>query len=134
MPKRKNPETSIEAYRSLNPDKLNEMYKSIITALSEIGEGTMEDIAKQIGCKSDKIWKRLSELSKNGIIHRPGNKRVLKSGKMGYTWMLGSGEEIKTNKPERSLKGKTVSDFSKKIKSIQKDVQKTNLPKAIQLF
>jgi len=42
---KKMPETSIDAYRSLDPRELNETYRQILHALDEIGEGTFEDIA-----------------------------------------------------------------------------------------
>jgi predicted transcriptional regulator len=85
--KRKNPETSIEAYRSLDMGRINERYRKILAALGSIKEGTSEDIAEFMGVEPEVVWKRLSELMRMGLIYRPGNKRKMESGKMGFTWM-----------------------------------------------
>jgi predicted transcriptional regulator len=118
MPKRKNPETSTDAYRSLDPKKLNKTYNDILLALAAITEGTFEDIAAQMNVKESVVWKRLSELRDNHLIYRPGNRRPLKSGALGYTWMLVTKGKAPQKISERSLPGKTVSDFSKKIKQL----------------
>lgn len=114
MPERNNPETSNEAWRSITNEQLNDTYKKIIFALNNIGEGTFEDIASFLKVDKTKIWKRMSELQRMEIVYRPGNKKVLKSGRNGYTWML-CGKGIKKVATERTPKGNTVSDFSKNI-------------------
>jgi DNA-binding Lrp family transcriptional regulator len=86
--KKKLPATSIEAYQSLNLQDMRQVYAKILSALAVIGEGTFEDIAKQAKMDKDKIWKRLSELARDKKIHRPGNRKVLSSGRQGYTWVL----------------------------------------------
>lgn len=53
------------------------MYKKIITALEVIGEGSSYDIAKHLGVKPDKVWKRASELKKDEVI--------IDTGKMGLS-------------------------------------------------
>ena len=89
---RKNPTTSIDAYKSLRIEDLNDTYREILVALGEIGKGTFEDIAAHMKCNKDKVWKRLSELQRMELIYRPGTKKMLKSGKMGYEWMRTNGE------------------------------------------
>lgn len=96
--KRQLAETSIEAFKSLDPRELNETYRQILYALDEIGEGTFEDIASFLKCAPGKIWKRMSELGKMELTYRPGNKRKLKSGKMGFTWMKSSPSRTKEEK------------------------------------
>lgn len=113
--KRKNPETSNEAYRSLKAADISRTKQNILIALAVIKEGTFEDIAIQCGVKPDTIWKRLSEMANDGKIYRPGNKRPLKSGRLGYTWMLVSKGIAPTKITERSLPGQSVSDYSKKL-------------------
>jgi len=98
MKNKKMPETSLEAYRSLEVDDLNKTYQGIITALQKIGEGTFEDIAATMRVNSGKVWRRMGELMKKEIVYRPGNKRVLKSGRKGFTWMLTSDYLQKTEK------------------------------------
>lgn len=115
MPKRKNPDTSKEAYNSLDPSQLAEIYQKILYALSQIGEGTFEDIAQALRIEKSRVWKRLSELSKADLIYRPGNKKPLKSGRLGYTWRLTDKSLPKTSVAERALKGKAVVDYSRKL-------------------
>lgn len=118
MTKRKNPPTSAEAFKSITEDQLRAIYKKIIDALRLIGEGSQEDIAAKAKVDREKIWKRLSELHNMGFIYRPGNTRVLRSGRKGYTWMLTEAGIQKTTF-EKSMPGKSVSDFSKAISRVQ---------------
>lgn len=118
MAKKKQPETSEAAYRSLDPDKLNERYTKILAALGRIKEGTFEQIAKEAKLEDKVVWKRLSELEKNGLIYRPGNKRKLRSGRDGFTWMLTGAVTEEMQNRERSLDGKSVGDYSKEITTI----------------
>lgn len=124
MSERKNPETSIAAYKSLDVTQLTQMYKDIISALTVIGEGTFEDVAAHLKVDKARVWKRMSELERMELVYRPGNKRVLKSGRSGFTWMLRIAATPKVEKAtERSPKGESVGDFSKKIVQISKSVQ-----------
>jgi len=77
---RNNPQTSIDAYRSLDPAKLSDTYKKIILALTELGNGTFEDIAKKMKVDKSVVWKRLSELERANILYRPGTKKHLNQG------------------------------------------------------
>lgn len=120
--KRKNPETSNEAYRSLKAADITRTKQNIMLALGVIREGTFEDIARQVGVEPDVIWKRLSEMANDGKIYRPGNKRPLKSGRNGYTWMLITPGIAPAKVVEMSMPGKTVSDYSKKISLIQQEL------------
>lgn len=116
--KRKNPETSTEAYKSLDPRELRETYRQILYALDNLGSGTFEDIAAFLKVSPQKIWKRLSELGKMELIYRPGEKKLLKSGKQGYTWMKGSPSKTDTQAAESNpyRKGQPAStDFSKQL-------------------
>lgn len=115
MSQRKNPDTSKEAFRSLKAEELAETYKGIILALSRIGEGHFEDIALQMRVKPEKVWKRLSELKEQGLIYRPGNKKALRSGRNGYTWMLTENGLPKTDKSQKALSGPAVVDYSRKL-------------------
>lgn len=85
--KRQNPETSNDAFKSLDPRSLQEIYRQILLALDELGEADFEMIAAFIHVAPARVWKRLSEMGKMELIYRPGNKRKLKSGRMGFTWM-----------------------------------------------
>lgn len=114
MAKRKLPDTSLEAFRALQSEEMIKTYNDILATLSVLGESTFEEIAKFLKCKPDKIWRRMSELhEKYKLIHRPGTKRVLKSGRKGYTWKLNPEVEPLIATVDRILPGKTVSEYSK---------------------
>lgn len=115
MNRKKLPQTSIDAKKSLKQSELAKIYVAIVLALSIIGEGTMEEIAAAAKIEKSRVWKRLSEMNEAGIIYRPGNRRPLKSGRTGYTWMLTDKSLPKTSHAEKALKGKTVSDYSRKL-------------------
>lgn len=116
MQKRKNPpQTSLDAKASLDPTETAKIYAAVIGALSVIGEGTMEEIAAFAKIEKSRIWKRLSEMHEAGMIYRPGNRRLLRSGRTGYTWMLTDKSLPKTKTTERALKGKSVGEYSKKL-------------------
>lgn len=80
-------ETSLEAYHSLDAAKLSETKKKIIYALSQLHEATTEEVAAFLKVEHDRVWKRFSELAKDGLI-KACNKRPLKSGRNGYTYVL----------------------------------------------
>src|SRR5258706_6182599 len=102
MAKRKQPETSVDAYKSLDPVQLNQIYRDILRALTVLKEGTYEQIADFLMQPAAKIWKRMSDLQKMELVYRPGNKRPLKSNRLGYTWKL-VGDESTAPVTEKSL-------------------------------
>ncbi len=128
MPERKNPQTSIDAYRSLDLHKMREIFKKILHALGEMGEATTEEIAAFEKVSHERVWKRMTDLHKMELIYRPGNKRVLKSGSMGYTWMLTMGATPKTEKvTEKAMGGEGIEDISRNIQGIQDKVKQATL-------
>jgi len=115
MAKRKQPETSLEAYKSLDPAQMAEIYQKILWSLGQIGEGTFEQIAVSLRLPKERVWKRLSELQKQGLIYRPGNKLPLSSGRLGYTWKLVEKDGQNEKVTEKSLPGKSVAEYAKSI-------------------
>lgn len=115
--KRKNPQTSIDAYRSLTIEELNDTYKRILSSLAALGEGTFEDIAAHAKLDKSRVWKRMSELERMELVYRPGTKKLLKSGRSGFTWSLTNSATPKTNKSEKELlKGtKPVHESAREI-------------------
>lgn len=113
------PETSKEAFRSLNPDKINDIHRRILDALKVIGKGHYEDIAKSAKADPSRVWKRLSELHKSGLIERTGERKVLSSGRDGFVWTLADKYLPMTKLTESVSPGKTISDYSKAIHQIQ---------------
>ncbi len=115
MPKRKPVETSLEALASLSPVNLLEVHLRIMDALRIIGSGTYEDIARQAKLEPQRVWKRLSEALKAGVIYRPGTKKPLKSGRNGFVWALTQPGQSTEPVTEKALPGPSVSDYAKKI-------------------
>lgn len=127
MKKSKIAETSLEAYRSLNPATLSDTYKKIILALTELGSGTFEDISKKMKVEKSVVWKRLSELERSGILYRPGTKKTLKSGRSGFVWMILSLDGVASIIEEAKLKSTpTVQDHSRNIQAIANQQPKAN--------
>lgn len=119
MKKTKIPETSLEAYKSLDPTRLRDTYKKIILALSELGSGTFEDIAKKMKVDKSVVWKRLSELERANILYRPGTKKTLKSGRSGYIWLILSLDGVSAIIEDAKLKStQTIQDHSRNIQAI----------------
>lgn len=108
--KRKNPDTSIEAYKSLDPESLNETYKGIIKALNVLGTGTYEDIAAFLKKDRIAIGRRMKEVMDKGLVYRTGQTKQLKSGRKGFIWALTNGSLIKTEIEAGNV-------FKKKVKS-----------------
>lgn len=118
MGKRKIVETSREAFYSLDPNQLIGLRKRIFEALVAIGNGHYEDIAYAAGIEPVQCWKRLSELLKDGIIHRTGERKMLSSNRVGFVWAPGAATEP-IKKKEKVMRGKTVADFSKAINQVK---------------
>lgn len=115
MPKRKQPETSLEALRSLDPAQIRDIYVSIKWALGQIGSGHFEDIAAALKLPKERVWRRLKEMEDLGIIYRPGTKKMLSTGRNGMVWVLCNSESTNEKVTEKALPGKSVADYSKSI-------------------
>lgn len=129
MSNRKNPETSLEAYRSLDVSQLNEIYRWIIQSLTGLGEATFEEIASDLRIDKSRVWKRMSELERMELVYRPGNKRLLKSGRNGYTWRLTSNSLPKTDKQALAYKkgDTTAVDHANAILNVSSKVVQPEL-------
>lgn len=122
---RKVTEASKEAFESLDPTKLSESYRKILYSLSQLGEATTEECAAYLRIEHSKLWKRYSELAKMNLIYRPGNKKLLRSGRNGFTWRLTSNAIPTTMAAEKALRGPAIVDYSRKliIKNIDSSTQ-----------
>lgn len=114
MPKRNNPQTSKDAHDSLKQEDIREMYRRILEALRLIKEGTWYDLSIAMKEKPERIWKRLSELREMGLIYRPMTRKLLPSGRTGFTWRI-VGDETIVPTAESFPKGKTAAEFAKSI-------------------
>ena len=115
MKKSKVPSTSREAYQSLDPSKLRETYRQILYAISQIGESTSQEIAAFLKMDHQKIWKRMVDLERMELVYKPGTKKPLKSGRMGYCYQLRQVSMPTTKAAERALKGAAIVDYSRRL-------------------
>jgi hypothetical protein len=115
MKKKKIPDTSKEAWRSLDPAQLSEIYRGILYALGIMNKATFEEIAAHMKVEKSRVWKRMSDLERMRLVYRPGSKKTLKSGRMGYEWALTNNAIPKTDAAMKALKGPAVVDYSRKL-------------------
>lgn len=80
MPKRKNPDTSNDAYRSITPDMLSDIYQKILKSLERIGNASGQQIAMHLTLDDNKISRRLKEMEGLGLIYNTGLRTPTKSG------------------------------------------------------
>lgn len=121
MGKRKNPETSLEAYRALDPIKVSQTMIKISDALKVIGEGNFEDIAAAAGMPEPKVWKRLIDCVRGELIHATGETKPTVHGNKSNIFAPGPSPE-RVKRKERVLKGKTISDFSKALNQVKQSI------------
>lgn len=113
------PETSRAAYESLDPEKISDIHRKILWALSQLMEdATYEEIAAFLKIEKSKVWKRISELLKAGLIYRPGTKKALRSGRAGFCYRLTDAATPKTTAAEKALKGHGIAFYSRNIQAI----------------
>lgn len=115
--KRARVETSIEAYKKLDPVRVSQTMQKIADALGVIGKGNYEMIAIAAGLKQSQAWKRLIDCVRAGLIHRLDETMLTKDGCKSYLYAPGPANQVQAKK-ERVMKGKTVSQFSKDILNI----------------
>lgn len=117
MRKVKPVETSLEAYRSLDPVRISQTMQKIADTLKVIGKGNYEQIAAASNMAEAKVWKRLIDCVRAGLIHRTEETKLTKNGCKSYLFAPGPATQI-VKKRERVMKGKTVAQYSKDILSI----------------
>jgi predicted transcriptional regulator len=121
MSKKRPPETSIDARNSLRPEDLADIYQKILKGLERLGTASNEQLASYLTIEHSRIWKRVSELNKMGLIFRPGHKVPTKTGRQSFVWQLCSAG-VKTDRENKKLDGPSVVDYTRTIASIQKNM------------
>jgi len=113
------PDTSIDAFKALTPERLRNDYKCIIECLNRLKLANYEQISNNLGWSDiNKCSRRLKELESMQIIFKPGSKSLTKRTRQAYNYALvGFGQE--KIEPEKVMQGETVADISRKL------VQKT---------
>jgi len=120
------PDTSKEAYESLDKEHIREIHRSILNALEIMpAGGTFEQIAHVLNEDPSKIWRRMSELCKDKKVGRDGSKRPLKSGRNAYVWFLGIEDNTKKvyEKGTETAAGHALNLIEKQLsKSVSKKI------------
>lgn len=109
------PETSHEANTRATVEMRQNHYGKIEGALRSLELATYEQIADLLHMDRHQIGRRLGEMETAGIVFKPGTKWPTKSGRNAYQYTLKIAGKNTTKTTEKTLAGKTVSDFSKKI-------------------
>lgn len=89
---RVNPQTSLDAYYSMDGKILAEHYQRILNSLNSLYIGIYEQIADKAGfTDKNQASRRLKELEIMELVYKPGTKGLTKSGRQAYHY------KIKTN-------------------------------------
>lgn len=115
MSKRKLPETSLEAWRSITPEQLSDHHAKILTALSELKKASAEQISTHTNLHYWQITRRMSELERKQLIYKTGAKVATRTGRSAAVYALCKPEEIPVKETVSVLPGKSISDYSKEI-------------------
>jgi hypothetical protein len=123
MPNKGQSDTSRFAYEKIMAvGARDNMYKKIILALEWIMDGTNYEIAAQIRCKPEKVWKRtgISELSNpiDGALFDTGLRRNSPDGNPCIVYALSSRRSEYPNIPKEKhyMEGETTAaDYASKL-------------------
>ncbi len=114
--KRKNPETSILAYKMLTPEMIAGHHGKIIAALQKLGTASYEQLSDYTGLEKHKIGRRLSELERMEVVYKPGSKSPTKSGRMAMNYCLvGTGAKTEAELNTYKKGEKSSTDYSRDL-------------------
>lgn len=86
---KKLPDTSHEAYKKMSNEILSNHHQLIVNALNVLKKATYEEIAAYLNWDDkNRAARRLSELERNQIIYKPGEKKTTKTGRNAYVYSL----------------------------------------------
>lgn len=74
--------------------------------------GTFEEIALASGLEDDQVWKRLSEMERNGVIYNTGLTRRLKSGAFGTVWQVIGLKYVDSSNPKTDSEVQQLKEAS----------------------
>jgi len=111
MPKRKIIDTSLAAFHSLDPSKVETIKGKIMEALKVLGRGSSEQLADYLGMDYDSVWKRCSDLKNDGKIFASDSKVLTRKKRFARQWMICDGSLPKTENAEKALSGKSFSFY-----------------------
>ena len=83
------PETSHEAHKSMTHDILSNHKKQIVDALKVLKKATAEEVAIYLNWDDkSRSARRMSELEREQIVYKPGEKRKTKYGRNAFVYSL----------------------------------------------
>ena len=88
MPKRKQPETSLEANELMTDDIIQLHHAKIYNALLKIGNGIYEKIAEVAGMEKNQVSRRLKEMLGSGIVEVTEEKRKTSSNRNAFVYRI----------------------------------------------
>lgn len=120
--KRTQPATSLDAFKSLHPSQIREMYHKILEALKSLGSASTEQIAEFLTVDHPKVHRRVSEMASLQMIYRPGIRVATKSGRTAFVWTI-CGENQPKTESEIVYKSeeKTAAEYAGKLIQMTKN-------------
>lgn len=88
MPERKNPVTSLAAYKNLHQEQKDAHYKKITDALRVLGSGTADGISEYLKMEHVQINRRMIELERDQKIYKSGLQKPTRRGRNAFVWFL----------------------------------------------
>ena len=113
---RTNPQTSIDAWRSMDGKILADHYCKILTALDLLGTGIYEEIATQVGfTDKNQVSRRLAELERMELVYKTGEKGLTKSNRQAFKYKIRTKETIVPELEKFTPPDTTAADFANMI-------------------
>jgi predicted ArsR family transcriptional regulator len=116
--KRKLPSTSHAANDAMTKDIKEAHYSRILTALRKLRSANYEAIAQQARMDRHAVGRRLIELLREGKVWKPGGMSKTSTGRNAFTYQCIEDKVVIPAPVEKSVKGKSISQFSKRIQQI----------------
>lgn len=87
--KRKNPQTSIDAYKSMTIDILKGHYAEIASALTKLSKANYEQISNHLNWQDrNRTSRRLKEMEELKLVQKTGDKSLTSSGRSANNYSL----------------------------------------------
>jgi predicted ArsR family transcriptional regulator len=115
MSKKKHPETSLQAWRQVTKEMLNDHQAKILESLTVIKKGSSEQISTHSNLSYWQVTKRMKELEDKELIYKTGEKVATRTGRSAAVYALKKPGEVPEKETESVMPGPTVSDYSKNI-------------------
>lgn len=113
--KKKHPETSLSAWRSVTKEMISDHHSKILESLSVIKKGSSEQISTHSNLSYWQVTKRMKELESKDLVYKTGEKVATRTGRSAAVYALKNPGEAPVKETESVMQGKTISDFSKSI-------------------